>query len=137
MFAFEMGGAANLVTVTGTGALITLAGTLQVSVVPTFAAPVGTVLALIDNQAAAVINGTFAGLPEGPTFAAAGRMWRISYMGQLGGDPYPDVTLTLQATAYGVNGRAWSDTNGNGRQDAGEAGVAGVSVFLFDLNGNV
>lgn len=35
----------------------------------------------------------------------------------------------------GLSGRIFNDTNGNGRLDSGEAGVAGVTVFV-DLNDN-
>lgn len=31
----------------------------------------------------------------------------------------------------------WNDLNGNGRQDAGEPGIAGVTVTLLDVNGDV
>jgi hypothetical protein len=31
----------------------------------------------------------------------------------------------------------WTDTNANGLQDSGEAGVAGVTVKLFDAGGNL
>lgn len=36
-----------------------------------------------------------------------------------------------------VGGRAWQDTNGNGIQDAGEPGAAGITFELLDTNGNV
>ncbi|MCI0699954.1 MAG: carboxypeptidase regulatory-like domain-containing protein, partial [Planctomycetia bacterium] len=137
VFGFELGGAPNAITVTGAGNQITLASTLEVSVVPTFAAPAGTVFAIIDNQAAAIISGTFNGLPEGTEFTAGARRFRISYTGLLPSDPYPDVTLTVVSTPFGVSGTAWSDTNGNGRQDASELGAAGVTVFLLDVGGNV
>nr|WP_315257127.1 SdrD B-like domain-containing protein [uncultured Duganella sp.] len=50
-----------------------------------------------------------------------------------------DMTLRAglvvqQAT---VGDRVWEDTNGNGVQDAGEAGIVGVKVDLKDENGNV
>ena len=36
-----------------------------------------------------------------------------------------------------IGDRVWSDSNGNGIQDAGEAGVAGATVKLLDASGNV
>ena len=42
--------------------------------------------------------------------------------------PYP-------ATAI-IGDRVWEDTNGNGVQDAGETGLAGVTVLLKDIGGN-
>lgn len=33
--------------------------------------------------------------------------------------------------------KVWGDTNGNGVQDAGEAGIAGVTIELKDVNNNV
>ncbi len=35
-----------------------------------------------------------------------------------------------------IGDRVWEDTNGNGQQDAGEAGIAGVTVVLKDAQGN-
>ncbi|HEX5341736.1 MAG TPA: SdrD B-like domain-containing protein [Duganella sp.] len=50
-----------------------------------------------------------------------------------------DITLRAglviqQAT---IGDRVWEDSNGNGLQDAGEAGIVGVKVDLKDENGNV
>ena len=35
-----------------------------------------------------------------------------------------------------IGNRVWNDFNGNGVQDAGEPGLNGVPVYLFDSNGN-
>ncbi|PSG87362.1 SdrD B-like domain-containing protein, partial [Mesoflavibacter zeaxanthinifaciens] len=35
-----------------------------------------------------------------------------------------------------VSGTVFEDTNGNGVQDAGEAGIAGVEVIITDVDGN-
>ena len=56
---------------------------------------IGTQYLIIDNQSANPTNGTFAGLPEGATITAAGRTYRISYIG--GTDN--DVVLTIVAGA--------------------------------------
>ena len=46
-------------------------------------------------------------------------------------------TFTVPFAAKAVIGdRVWEDTNGNGQQDAGEAGIAGVTVVLKDAQGN-
>jgi hypothetical protein len=45
-------------------------------------------------------------------------------------------TSTPASTAPPNWATAWLDTNGNGQQDNGEAGVAGVKVTLLDANGN-
>ncbi|MBN2117197.1 MAG: carboxypeptidase regulatory-like domain-containing protein [Anaerolineales bacterium] len=37
---------------------------------------------------------------------------------------------------YKIGDTVWADTNGNGVQDAGEAGIAGVTVTLLDSFGN-
>ena len=42
--------------------------------------------------------------------------------------------MIQQAT---VGDRVWEDTNGNGVQDSGEAGIVGVKVDLKDANGNI
>ncbi len=48
-----------------------------------------------------------------------------------------DLDAGLVEPAAGIGGRAWADANGNGLQDAGEAGVAGVTVQLFDADGTL
>jgi hypothetical protein len=50
-----------------------------------------------------------------------------------------DVNNTIDAGLYRtaeIGNRVWLDVNGNGVQDAGEAGVQGVQVRLLDANGN-
>jgi hypothetical protein len=37
---------------------------------------------------------------------------------------------------YKIGDTVWGDSNGNGVQDAGEAGIAGVTVTLLDAAGN-
>lgn len=48
--------------------------------------------------------------------------------------PPPSSTPTGASDAAG--GRVWLDGNGDGAQDVGEAGIAGVSVVLFATNGS-
>ncbi|RYD60960.1 MAG: hypothetical protein EOP83_18175, partial [Verrucomicrobiaceae bacterium] len=45
-----------------------------------------------------------------------------------------DVDFGYRATA-GFSDRVWNDSNGNGTQDGGEAGIANVRVYA-DINGN-
>jgi hypothetical protein len=50
-----------------------------------------------------------------------------------------DNNTTVDAGLYklaSVGDRVWLDTNKNGMQDSGEAGVCGVKVKLLDANGN-
>jgi uncharacterized surface anchored protein len=50
-----------------------------------------------------------------------------------------DINNTVDAGLYRtaeIGNRVWLDVNGNGLQDAGEAGVQGVQVRLLDANGN-
>ncbi|HEX3557099.1 MAG TPA: SdrD B-like domain-containing protein [Thermoanaerobaculia bacterium] len=48
-----------------------------------------------------------------------------------------NIDLIDCGTTSSVGDRVWSDTNGNGVQDAGEAGINGVTVQLLDGGGNV
>lgn len=51
-----------------------------------------------------------------------------------------ETDLSVDAGLYqkaSIGDRVWSDNNGNGIQDAGEAGVAGATVKLLDAGGNV
>ena len=43
----------------------------------------------------------------------------------------------LSAATASVGDRVWLDNNGNGVQDAGEAGINGVTVQLLDADSNV
>lgn len=47
-----------------------------------------------------------------------------------------DATVNIQAPAR-IGDRVWCDTNGNGVQDAGEVGIAGVTVKLLSTTGTV
>ncbi|MEZ4660715.1 MAG: SdrD B-like domain-containing protein [Caldilineaceae bacterium] len=47
----------------------------------------------------------------------------------------PPPTGTPTGASDSVAGRVWRDENGDGAQDVGEAGIAGVSVVLFANNG--
>ncbi|MFY9821172.1 MAG: SdrD B-like domain-containing protein [Thermoanaerobaculia bacterium] len=53
-----------------------------------------------------------------------------------GGDARTDVDFGYRGTGS-VGDRLWLDTNGNGVQDAGEAGINGTTVQLLDDGGNV
>ena len=52
------------------------------------------------------------------------------------GQNYKDLDAGLYKTAS-IGDRVWCDTNGNGTQDAGEAGVGGVKVQLYNDQGVV
>ncbi|WP_071323248.1 SdrD B-like domain-containing protein [Janthinobacterium sp. 1_2014MBL_MicDiv] len=52
------------------------------------------------------------------------------------GQNYKDLDAGLYKTAA-IGDRVWCDTNGNGTQDAGEAGVGGVKVNLYNAQGAV
>jgi hypothetical protein len=129
--AFQLGGEMDRLTVTclpnDIGDQVTVAGTLAVTVLPTFTATVGQVVTLIDNQTALAVVGTFAGLPEGATVAVGGWRFTISYIGRT--DPndqyFNDVILTVASLPPGsgntgsVAGTVWDDQNGNGLKDDG------------------
>jgi hypothetical protein len=54
-----------------------------------------------------------------------------------GGDAFDDLTVDFGFTqAYSIGNYVWKDTNNNGVVDAGETGVAGVQVQLFDSSSN-
>ncbi|WP_210402618.1 SdrD B-like domain-containing protein, partial [Duganella sp. HH101] len=48
-----------------------------------------------------------------------------------------DLDAGIVVTQATVGDRVWEDKNGNGVQDAGEAGIVGVKVDLKDEQGNV
>jgi len=63
--------------------------------------PVYSTIRILDNQGAAPISGTFAGLPEGAYLASGGSEFRITYLGAGGNDvtltvvPPPSVTINV------------------------------------------
>jgi len=50
--------------------------------------------------------------------------------------PTPTPTNTPAPSLGSIGDKVWKDTNGNGVQDGGEPGVAGVTVTLKDCSGN-
>ena len=53
------------------------------------------------------------------------------------GDVYSNLDAGIVAVQGKLGDRVWEDKNGNGVQDAGEAGIAGVTVQLKDSSGKV
>jgi len=48
-----------------------------------------------------------------------------------------DLEVLCDEAPIQIGNRVWADANGNGIQDAGEAPIAGVTVNLYDADGNV
>src|SRR5262249_32322768 len=67
--------------------------------------------------------------PQNFSFTASTAGWRIVYLPNL---LAPTGLSVTRLPPPRMQGRAWNDANGNGLQDAGEAGVANVQVSLFD-----
>ena len=63
---------------------------------------------------------------------AAGQSGQVTLQS---GQNNPNVDAGLYQLAE-LGDHVWFDTNGNGQQDGGEAGVAGVKVTLLDASGN-
>ncbi|NPA60887.1 MAG: hypothetical protein GXO06_01205, partial [Epsilonproteobacteria bacterium] len=66
------------------------------------------------------------------------------YDGSLTSEPFfgkasgmGDVELLCELPPIEIGNRVWLDSNGNGIQDAGEEGIAGVKVQLIDENSNI
>lgn len=57
--------------------------------------------------------------------------------GLLSGAPTPTPTNTTVAPLGSLGDRVWRDNNGNGVQDSGEPGVAGISVQLRNCTGAI
>jgi hypothetical protein len=73
------------------------------------------------------------------TGSNAGNMsGRLALINAVSGDPagmgkaaaLGDLEVLLDAQAVEIGNRVWNDLNSNGRQDAGEPGIAGVTVTL-------
>jgi SdrD B-like domain/Secretion system C-terminal sorting domain len=52
------------------------------------------------------------------------------------GNGLGDMELLINAAPIEVGNRVWNDVNGDGIQEAGEAGIAGVTLELVDGTGN-
>jgi uncharacterized repeat protein (TIGR01451 family) len=48
-----------------------------------------------------------------------------------------DLAVLCDEAPLELGNRVWNDTNNNGRQDPGEAPIAGVTVDLYDATGNL
>ena len=87
-------------TVVKSGGTIALGGaTLNLSLVDGFTPTPGDVFTIINNDTGNAVSGTFAGLPQGATFSAAGVTWQISYTG---GASHQDVTITDPAPTVAI-----------------------------------
>src|SRR5262249_49946870 len=52
-------------------------------------------------------------------------------------DGIGDVVAAFNPAPIEIGNRVWNDRNGDGIQEAGEPGIAGVTVDLYDPNGNL
>ncbi|MFO0940973.1 MAG: PKD domain-containing protein [Pirellulales bacterium] len=78
---------------------VSLAGTLDVSLLGGFNPSVGNSFKIIDNDGSDAITGTFTGLPEGATVSGGGATFQISYVGGTGNDV---VLTTTSAVPFVV-----------------------------------
>ena len=86
---------------------------------------------------------SFAGLVPGKTYTVREVLqqgWRATTAGGAATTAAAVAGKTTTASPFGdtnlvqISGTVFSDANGNGKKDAGEAGLAGYRVFV-DLNG--
>lgn len=71
---------------------------------------------------------------DGTGFTPAGGV----YFGSLGAGGQRTVDFTINTTTTRLIGTVFADTNGNGRMDSGESGVAGRTVFAdYNYNGRL
>lgn len=66
------------------------------------------------------------GDPSGPN-ASGGNFSKTNGLG--------DLVALMAPAPIEIGNRVWNDANGNGRQDAGESGISGVVVGLYDSGG--
>jgi fibronectin-binding autotransporter adhesin len=93
------------------GGTPTVGGTLSVALLSGFVPAAGDAFTILDNQSAAAVAGTFAGLPQGATFTAGGVPLSISYVGGTGNDvvltavPEPGTATLAGLAAAGLLAR--------------------------------
>ena len=129
-FAVEIGGTTagsghDQLAVTGSVSLGNSA--LEIQLINGFSPVSADIFTLITNDGTDAISGTFAGLPEGAVFNAAGAEWLISYQGGTGND----VIVTRQAVQTALE--AWRQLNFGSSTNSGDA----ANDFDFDKDGLV
>ena len=102
-------------------------------------------LALVDPHPEGDVGNTYWTSQGANTFSTADgsvKNWYTNfYAGTAGGgfngkaNGMGDIELITAAAPIEIGNRVWLDTNGDGVQDADEAGIAGVTVELFDSTG--
>ena len=98
-------GTSDQVQVTGS---VTVSGPLTVDIL-SGAPAAGQTITIIDNDGADPVSGTFAGLPEGATFAVGSASFVISYHGGDGNDVVITAVSTQKTWTGSVSG-FWSDS---------------------------
>jgi hypothetical protein len=106
----------------GVNGSVTLGGALNVQVINNFAPAAGDTFKIVDNLTGSPCTGTFAGLPEGATFVASERLFRITYTGGDGND------VVLTALLPTVSGRVYKFETVNGT--VVKVGLPNVTVKL-------
>ena len=112
-------------TIVQSGGTVSLGGAaLDLSLVNDFTPAVGESFEIIDNRGTDAVSGQFA---QGTAFIFGDREYAINYAG---GDGNDVVLTTTEVEVATVSGSAFTDANGNGVRDAGEAALAGITVHL-------
>ncbi|MFT8246903.1 SdrD B-like domain-containing protein, partial [Roseomonas sp. BN140053] len=120
-------GTAVASTTTGTGGAYSFTGVAPGTYQVQFAAPTGTVFTLQDrgNNDALDSDVNAAGRTATVTLASGQTLGNVS------------AGTYTPATIGGAGGLVFTDSNGNGLRDGGEAGVSGATVRLLDADGAV
>jgi autotransporter-associated beta strand protein len=97
---------------------------LQVTPVFTRSVRIGEQFAIINNDGAEAVGGTFQGLPNGTNFSAADFRFRINYRGGDGND----VVLTVIDVPASQSGSAITTGNGNHAIDPNECNLLALAI---------
>jgi autotransporter-associated beta strand protein len=84
------------------GAVDLTGGTLNLTLVNDFKPAAGNKFAIVSNDAADAVVGTFAGLAQGATFTVSGYTFSVSYTGGDGNDVELTVTAVPPATGFNL-----------------------------------
>jgi hypothetical protein len=80
---------------------------------------------------------SYPAVQQSPALVWTGSQYSVAFLDSRTGTNTPFAASIGCCTATTLGDRAWSDTNRNGIQDAGEGGASGVVVALYDNAGGL
>jgi fibronectin-binding autotransporter adhesin len=112
-----------------TGTVNVTSAALNTTLVNSFSPAVNDSFTIVDNDGSDAVTGVFSGLAEGASFTAAGKTWKITYIGGTGNDIVLSLVSTTAAGAPAAPNTGVKLASSNLAGRATLIGLIGLSIL--------